>query len=242
MMDCRTARLLMPYSRPGELPAEDAEALARHVDQCSSCRALVAAEQSFDRAVAKAMTDVPAREDLRGQIGVRLAQESARVWRRHLLQVATAASILLVALVLGFGWWSSKIDFEPEQYIEQVEEPNFVRINNSSLESAEEYFRSRNLKTELPRALDYSLLKQLEVAEMKGKPVARLDFARGEARAKVYVLPKRQFRVGKNAAREAIGSNCTVEVDDSSSRDYLFVIVYFGGGNRQMFQPQAVIG
>jgi hypothetical protein len=112
---------------------------------------------------------------------------------------------------------------------------------NRSLESAEEFFRSRNMRTELPRDFDYNLLQTLSVVEMRGKPVARLDFAKGDSRARVFVLPKRDFRVQKDAPFDVMGSRCTLEVIDASP-DFLFVIIYTGGGDHQMFMFRAIIG
>jgi Protein of unknown function (DUF3379)/Putative zinc-finger len=241
-MDCRTARTFLPYTHsPGELPAEDAEAIAHHLANCSDCRAFAASERSFDRAVAKAMMDVAVPEGLSERIHVRLAEENARVWRRQLLRVAAAAAVLIVAITVGFALFNSRVAISPEEFV-SAEDTILVNKFNFNADSVVDYFRSQHdLRIEVPRDLDYSLLTDLEVVKWKGKLVARLDFQKGEARAKVLVLPKRDFRLGKDAGKEAVGSACNVEISDGPG-DYWFVIVYSGGGNRQMFLPQAVIG
>ena len=240
-MNCNTARSLLPYSRvPGELAPDDAAELSRHLTACSACAALALHEEEFDRSVSRAMKAVVVPADLRERIGTRLAQETGRIWRRNLLRgVATAAAVLLV-VSLGLGWWNSKSAFLPEQFIQDADH-NYILVVNGSRESADEFFRRNGLRTGLPEDFDYSLVSNLMVVEFAGKNVARLDFQRGAARAVVYVLPKREFRLPRDSSREVAGSQCSVEVVDSSS-DYIFVIVYMAGGQRQMFLPQAVVG
>ncbi len=238
-MECKTARLLMPYVHcPSELPADEFEAIEQHLTVCSQCRALSASERAFDRAVSKAMNDIMAPSELRDAISIRLAQENARVWRRRLAQVASLAILLLMIATVGFGYWRSRIEFTPEQFAQSEDEQSWQH----SLESAEEFFKVRNLRTDIPRDFDYRLLQSLDVVEMRGKPVARLDFARDGKRAKVYVLPKRDFKLRKGAGLVAAGSSVTVEVVDARSADFVFVIVYSGGANHQDFVVQAVVG
>lgn len=240
-MECRTARLLLPYLQtPGELPVEDAQAIEQHLAVCAACRGRVESDRKFDRAIARAMGDVAIPAGLRDDIRIRLAQENARVWRRGLARASAIAAGLLLVASIAFGWWQSRIVFSPEQFVQEQDQQVFLEFNRS-LESAEEYFRSHNVRTELPRDFDYNLLQMLAIVEMKGKPVARLDFARGDARARVFVLPKRDFRLQKDTPFEVMGSRCTLEVIDASP-DFLFVIIYTGGGDHQMFMFRAIVG
>jgi Putative zinc-finger len=234
-MNCRTARTLLPYLKPpGELPAEDADALTHHLANCADCRALVESDAAFDRAVGRAMADVTVPEGLSERIHVRLAQENARVWQRNLLRVSAAAALLLAALFGGLAVFNSRVPITPEEFV-SLEDRLFVNKLNFDANSVVEYFRSqRGLRTDVPRDLDYSLLLSLEVVDWKGKQVARLDFQRDQARAKVLVLPKRDFRIGKDVATILEGSSCSVEMSDGPG-DFLFVFIFFNGANRQMF-------
>jgi hypothetical protein len=231
--------MLLPYLHcPNELPADDLQAIEQHLVVCTQCRAISESERAFDRAVSKAMNDIAAPIELRYAISVRLAQENARVWRRRLAQVAAFAVIMLMIATIGFGFWRSRIEFTPEQFAQSEDEQSWQH----SLESAEEFFRVRNLQTDIPRDFDYRLLQSLDVVELKGKPVARLDFARDGKHAKVYVLSKRDFKLKKDAGLVAAGSSVTVEVVDARSPDFVFVIVYSGGGSHEDFVLQAVVG
>lgn len=241
-MECKTARLLLPFLRtPGELPPEDVQAIETHLAGCPECRAAVKSEAEFDRAVAQAMVDVAVPAGLQDAIRTRLAQENARVWRRRLVRVSAVAAGLLLVVSIALGWWQSRIVFSPEQFAAEQDQQFIIELDRR-LESAEDYFRGQNLRTELPRDFDYGLLQSLEVVNVKGKSVAKLQFVNGEAHAKVFVLPKRDFRLKQDVPPDVIGSHCTVEVINTSP-DFLFVIIYTGkDSNRQKFLPQAVIG
>jgi len=96
----------------------------------------------------------------------------------------------------------------------------------------------------LPREFDYSLLVNLEVANLKGREVARLDFQAGTGRAHVYVLPRSQFSVpsGNPANFNDQGSGYSVEIIDNGG-EYIYVVVLFGEGTtRQMFQVKQIVG
>ena len=236
-MDCRTARLLLPYaSSPTELAEEDAAEFAAHVGACQDCGAIASREQSFDRAVGNAMNAIEVPAGLREAIHTRMAQEHARVWRRGLLPAAAVAALLFLTAFIGYQWWNAPIEVSPDQLVAE-QGPWNVGAFNDNFQTATEFFQARRLRTALPDDLDYKLLLNLDVVEFKGKPVATLDFQKGQARAKVYILPKQKFRFPKNSPREISGSGWTIEVTDGPG-EFLTVIVYFGGGTRQMFQIQ----
>lgn len=239
-MDCVTARLLMPFAnRPGELPAEDAERLRQHLDACPGCRQLMERERSFDAAISRAMVQVEVPAGLRERIGVGLAQQRGRVIQRRTVQIAALAAMLLLAL--GSWWaWGSRIVIHPEQLV-QSEDEHFVVAFNGNVEAAEQWFRSHGLKTKLPPELNYALLTNLEVVSFRGHDAARLDFENAGSRMKIYVLPRRHFRLARNAVDEAVGSHATIEVVEASD-EFLFVYVYFNGANRAMFLQSALVG
>jgi len=241
-MDCRTAQLLMPFARPpAELPAEERALVERHLAECPACRESAGREQQFDAAVARAMklVDVPA--GLRAQIGVRLAAQHGRTIQRRTWQVAALAACVLLALSFPLGWWSSRTDIDPNQLILFEEDQNNAVVVNPSRELAQAFLRARGVDVELPTDFDYRLLTHLDVVNFHGKHVAQLEFQNGPNRAKIYVLPRRDFRLAKNAESSAQGSHCTIEIVEWS-KDYLFVIVYYGEANRQNFMPRGVVG
>jgi anti-sigma factor RsiW len=241
-MDCRTARMLMPFARPtGELPAEEQALVEQHLAECPECRVVLRHEQQFDAAVARAMRSVEVPAGLRDQIGVRLAQQRGRTIHRRAWQVVALAASVLLILSFSLGWYASRTTINADQLV-QASDVQFVYEFNRSRESAADFFAARKVRVELPTDLDYGLLARLDVVEFSGKDVARLEFQSGQNRLQVYVLPSREFRLAKNASTSSVGSYCTIEVNDSPRHDYLFVFVYYGEANRQLFVPHGVVG
>ncbi len=172
-------------------------------------------------------------------------EQGRQIRRRLVLRgagLASLAAALLLALSFPLGWWNSRITIVAEQVL-QDDYGDFQYVLNRNVESAEEFFLHRGLKTELPRNFDYSLLIDLEVAKFKGHDVARLDFQTGPDRARVYVLPKRQFALPNlsPASLEAPGSECRIEIINELG-DYIYLVVWFGNANRQMFMTKPLVG
>src|SRR5438128_7247227 len=113
-MDCRTARMLMPFARPPvELPAEERALVERHLAECPECRESARREQQFDAAIARAMKSIEAPAGLREQIGTRLAQQRGRTIQRRTLQAVALAASVLFAVSFPLGWWSSRTIIDP---------------------------------------------------------------------------------------------------------------------------------
>jgi hypothetical protein len=242
-MDCKAIRLLLPYlDLPGELSANDIAFLEGHLAACHSCRELAERERAFDASVTRAMSDVDVPSSLRHEIEEKLAVRRQGTDRRQLVRRAaliSLAAVVLLALSIPLGWWTPRVSITAEQLL-QDDYGDIPFVLSRNFDAAEEFFRGRGLKTELPRDFDYSLLVDLEVVNFRGHEVARLDFQSGQDRARVYVLPRKQFNVPASQL-EADGSQCRVEIIDSA-RDYIYIVVLFGNANRQMFIPKALIG
>src|SRR5947209_7636374 len=106
-MDCKNARLLLEFARPGgrELEAADAEALHQHLAECSECAALAHDEQRADEHLGRAMRDVPVPAGLRERVLKRLSVERDAWYRRWLVRWAAAAAVLLAVGLLGYHYW-----------------------------------------------------------------------------------------------------------------------------------------
>src|SRR5437763_1050902 len=106
-MDCKTARLLLEFSRPfaSELPASELSALEQHLAACAECSQNAGSERTWDEHVATAMGDVPVPAGLRQRLHARLDSEMGRrrrqKVRRNITVVAAAAAVLLA---VAFGW------------------------------------------------------------------------------------------------------------------------------------------
>jgi hypothetical protein len=221
----------------------DIARLEEHLASCPSCRDAMEREQTFDASVAPVMTGVDVPSSLRGQIESHLDVERGRARRRQLARAAGLVSIaaaLLLAISFPLGWWAPRIAINPDQLVQ--EEDGYTQLLlNRNVDAAEEFFRERGLKTELPRDFDYSLLVGLDVVNFKGHDVARLEFQVGQGRAKVYVLPRKQFSLPAQGPLDGNGSLSTVEIIDGP-HDYMYLVFYFGNASRQMFMFKGLVG
>src|SRR5258708_5193224 len=150
-MDCRTARLLLPYAaRPAELGPEDTAELDAHLAACPQCGALARAERSFDAAVGRAMNAVAVPAGLKGQIEARLARARGPVWRKPLMQVSAAAAAL--ALVVSLVWLGTYKTPVQAEYVADSFDDYYVSLLNPDM--VKDYFRQQGMSAEIPDDFD----------------------------------------------------------------------------------------
>src|SRR5262245_47235500 len=106
-MDCKSARLLMEFARPGsaELDAGEADALQQHLADCPDCAALAAAERRADEHIGRAIREVPLPEGLQKRLLKRLDDERTAWYLRRVTRVAAAAILLFAVGLLGYFLW-----------------------------------------------------------------------------------------------------------------------------------------
>src|SRR5947199_10073810 len=102
-MDCKTARLLLDFDRPGaaDLERADADALEGHLAGCPQCDALAHSERQLDATLGRAMRQVEVPDGLRAQLLARLEAERGawyRRWYGHGFRALAAAAAVLVLL------------------------------------------------------------------------------------------------------------------------------------------------
>ncbi len=202
-MDCKTARLLLDFDRPGasELERADADALEGHLAACPQCEALAQADRPFDAALGHAMRQVEVPDGLRAQLLARLEAERGawyRRWYGHGFRALAAAAALLL-LVWGWWYWRSEQPrpVQPEAVVQAV---NLSRSNRDEAQAA---LKALGVAAELPRDLNYAYLVSHGVTDLPGHPgttVAQLVFNHNDRLALVYVLPTRQFDVQPDAS------------------------------------------
>jgi len=124
-------------SRPGELPAEDARALAAHLESCAHCRALAARTAATDGLVAEALLARANAKDFAPFVDEVLAQVSRRPLRAvrgtdrrsiaealrvrwKLAVAAVAATAVVLATVTSFMYGDERVE-EPEQRLATLE-------------------------------------------------------------------------------------------------------------------------
>jgi hypothetical protein len=202
-MDCKTARLLLDFDRPGapELERADADALEGHLAGCPHCDALAQAERQFDAALGRAMLQVEVPGGLRGQLLSRLEAERGawyRRWYGHGFRALAAAAALLL---LVWGWWYWHADqARPVQPEGVVQSFNLSRTNRDEVQAS---LKALGVATELPRDLNYAYLLNHGITDLPGHPgtkVALLVFNHNDRLALVFVLPTRQFELQPDAS------------------------------------------
>jgi hypothetical protein len=222
-MDCRTARILLEFSRPlaADLDPSEVEHLQEHLADCPDCRPLAQHERQFDAQVGQAIRAVPLPEDLRDRLLVKLQQERYAWYRRRFVTPAVltaAAAAVLLAVWVGFG---------PRQ---QLAQPNldFHALTwqmRAKPELVEKWFRDRyQVRTVVPpdNVFDYNYLFSFGMTDFQGKQVASLLFIRGQHTAQVYILPDKQFDLHNLENPPGY----PVKVLPSSDPHFCYVVIY----------------
>src|SRR5712671_2771679 len=99
-MDCRTARLLLDFARPGsiELEASELTDLDGHLGGCSECDTFAHAERLVDSRLGPAMRAIAVPPVLRGRLLARLDVERFTWYRRRVVPAVLTAAALLLAV------------------------------------------------------------------------------------------------------------------------------------------------
>jgi hypothetical protein len=238
-MDCRSARLLLHFAGPGrppELDPDEAEALRAHLADCADCAAAAEAERRADERLGAAMRAVAVPEGLRERLRQRLADQPVAWYRRRWVRGLVAAAAVLVAVGLGWSWFTGpRAVLDLEQVCQWANDQM-----GAPPETVEAWFAERGVVAPLPRELNYRLLTCYELVQFQGKSgVPRLQFERGEAQLRLYVLSARQFDLAAARAQERhnSGPHTVLLVEDPANRDVAYLLV-FKGGPLEVFQTR----
>jgi anti-sigma factor (TIGR02949 family) len=233
-MDCKDARLLLEFARPGdkELDHDEAEALKQHLADCPDCATLAQAEQRADEHIGRAMRDVPVPDGLRERVLQKLAAERVPWYRRWPVRIAGAAALLLVVGGLGLIWWLG----EPPA----VDVPSIHARMNAlprTREAVDEAFRALNVTTMAPPNFNYGLLDSYGLAVFQDQQVPHLLFVSESnlgSLAHVYILSSQQFDLEatrKSGPAPLSGGRQVILLDHPDNKaDYLYLVVYRGMG------------
>jgi hypothetical protein len=229
-MDCKTARLLLDFARPGaaDLERADADALEGHLADCPQCDALAQTERQLDDALGRSMRQVEVPDGLRAQLLARLEAERGAWYRRWYGHGFRALAAAAAVLLLVWGWWYWHADqARPVQPEDVVHGFNLSRTNRDEVQAS---FKALGVVTELPRNLNYAYLLSHGVTDLPGHPgtkVAHLIFCHNDRLALVYVLPARQFDV-KADAGDFSGYAFTLKVVSPPGEPYPYLVLYNG--------------
>jgi hypothetical protein len=229
-MDCKTARLMLDFARPGapELEAADAGALDAHLGTCADCDALARAERRLDAHLGRAVRQVEVPADLKARLLDRLAADRHalhRRWAGHGVRaLAAVAAVLLVALGVQQWRWLHRPVPDSAAVLENLKARHVSPPNREELEAALK--RVHGLNARLPD-LDYSPLVVCTADTLPGddRVVPLLVFARN---VKVYVLSDQQFNLESlppvsSQSEEGYPDKVRLEKADGGRWAYLYV-------------------
>jgi hypothetical protein len=234
MMDCRTAQLLLAFARPnaGELEAGAAEALDRHLAECSECGSLARTEHQVDGRLGVAMRDVPLPADLGQRLLTRL-QAERKAWyrnlpRRHPRLAAAVAALLLLGIALTV--------YLAVRSPRPLDLPALAQKWNSQVlaspEEVEKAFEKGGFKIIAPPGFNYQYLDSYELQAFAGTLVPHLLFIRGSNHASVYILSGSQFniRAAVDQPREGSGP-FTIELRPGPANSNTAYLIRYTGGS-----------
>lgn len=196
-MNCRSARRLLEFARPGvpELDACDLAALERHLAECPVCQSLHQNEQRGDGRLAAAMQAVPVPTDGKLAVVARLKSARRAWWRSRLL--GAAASILgLILLVSLFDRFWGRPVFDPMAVAQSTyEQSGQFRSAEEARQIVNAWFRGIDRRLAAPAEWNYRFLAFFGRADFEGlSSVPVMVLTRGDAVARLYVVRETSFR------------------------------------------------
>jgi hypothetical protein len=230
-MDCKTARLLVDFSRPlaPELEESEGEALAGHLAECPACGALHRAERRIDDHLGKAMRAVPVPEGLRQRILGKLATQGERRYLRRLAWGAAAALAASVLLVAGLTYWGQRPPVNIEAQYATANKP----LPRDASEVGAWFSRPALLA---PTQFDYHGLIQCDWSDFQGRKVPCLLFRQGSELAWVYILNDRQFDLKSLQGQGPLsGGRSIALLWPAGGEQHTAFIVIFTGGSLETF-------
>jgi hypothetical protein len=227
-MECRDARLLLAYRRPGELAAEERAALDGHLTQCPDCAADARRQDGFDAVVSQAMRSVAVPAGLRDRLLTDVLARQGAAWRTRVYRtVAYAASLLIaVGLVSGSALWLLRPTFDTtalaDSYAQQVEDPE---------RAFHDWLAGQGLPPALPLPFDFRLHHAHGQQTVAGRDAPYVEFLylAGQNRietARVFIVRRGQFQFDDAALRPTVNSFCTVRVIRDDERGLAYVILF----------------
>ncbi|MFN4261732.1 MAG: hypothetical protein ACK4RK_20825 [Gemmataceae bacterium] len=241
-MDCKTARLLLHYSRPGdtELEEYEAEELEAHLADCSDCGAAAQWERQADNRISRAMLAVPVPDDLRERLLTRLARERRTVYRRWAVGGVASAAAAAVIGWLALHWHLHHLPrVDPEVVLTRAMEQAYT-----SPDKVEAHFAALGVDTVVPATLNLDYLSHFGLTDFEGRMVPQLVLVRNRetalatprdgAVARVYILDARKFDMdtlkdlSRRPATDSGGFTIRVLWYPQQPR-FAYLVVYSGG-------------
>jgi hypothetical protein len=234
-MDCKNARLLLPFYRPTstDLDEADTAALENHLALCPECQALDRSEHLFDHSLGQAMRDVAVPAGLQRRLLDRLGRPRRPFYYRHFSRIASglaAAGVLLLAGLLIWIWLKPP---RPELQLADLFDQEVGRMMGSPNPESVSFWFSVNHKVTMvpPPRFNYANLVHYGLEDWQGKRVPLLVFVRGNTQAKVFVVTAEQFNINPLPTGSGILDTGGFQVDiwkDLEPPGTAFIIIYTG--------------
>jgi hypothetical protein len=228
-MDCKTARLLLDFARPGaaELDPAEADVLERHLAGCPECDGQFHAERRLDQALGQAMRRVDLPPGLREQLLARLEADRGEWHRRRFGRFMRLAAAAAAAVLLTWGAWrwfaGRPTPLNPATFYDAVA---FTPRGRTEVEDS---FRRLGSPIVAPN-VNYALLTAHGLAELPGYPgrvVPQLVFHHALQDAVVFVIDTRRFDLPRDFERPS-GSRYQVEVLPQADDHFAYLVLYTG--------------
>jgi hypothetical protein len=233
-MDCRTARLLLDFARPlsPELEPSEADSLEGHLADCPECGGMARDERRADDRIRSAMRAVPVAPDFRARLLRRLDARRNAWYGRQVGRTLGVAAAVFIAVCAGWVWHRTHLPaVDPQAVVERANEK--IAAAPADVEA---WFRQKGYAVPLPPQFNYGLLADYDIADFQGKPVPRLEFVKGSARARVYVLTDRRFDLKALAGGERVpGSGYSLLGLGHPSDPHVVYLVLFTGESLEPF-------
>ena len=233
-MDCNTARLFIPFHRPGgrDIDGPEAADLDHHLAQCNECNTLSMTQDRLDESLGKAMRAVEVPRGLRAQILERLAAQPTRKsrWIAYSVRgLSAAAAVVLVAV----GWF---VFYDPMRRPLDAEAV-FLSVNHSrpDHEQGDAQFRQLGARAGAPTFVNYAFLTgSPSLAVLPGTQdykspvkVPQLVFQHGDRHAVVYVVSRRAFRL-EEPSNPTDGYAYRLEVVQPEGSEFAYLVLFTG--------------
>ena len=233
-MDCSTARLFLPFRRPGgrDLDGPEAADLENHLSQCNECNTLAMTQDRLDDSLGKAMRAVEVPRGLRVQILERLAAQPTRKprWVAYTVRgLSAAAAVLLLAL----GWFAFYSPVRRPLNAENVA-TNF-NISRPAQDESNAQLRELGARAGAPGFVNYAFLAgSPSLAILPGTQddkspvkVPQLVFQQADRHAVVYVVSRRKFQLEEPNDR-GDGYTYRIEVFEPERSEFAYLVLYTG--------------
>ena len=224
-MECQDVRQLLAFHERAseDLDAAERDAIQKHLDTCPECASLAQSQRSADQAIGAAMRAVAVPAGAKSQLLKRLAAErGGGSWS---VRALAAAAAIVIATTAGSVYWTIN------QKLEFVLVEDDTPIGGWKRDSVQQHLAQRGLTVTPPSNVRYDLLRRVEIVQMEGRPVAKLNFVRqdGMSSIAVYIVDTRYFDPPD------VKKNQSMVILDS---DNGFVYCYLHpGGNTDWLRP-----